>query len=115
MKYYYNNKEELLKKNKIWREKNKERLIEYRHIRYKEKAKKNIANGLTADGRVRKIRIDGQQYKSPKLPKVYKRSDFFKEYGMTMEEMGKKVGISREAIRRRFVRGIQVDLPKKVK
>ena len=38
-------------------------------------------------------------------------TDFYKQYGMTMAEMARRSGVTRECIRRRYRRGIPVDGP----
>ena len=38
-------------------------------------------------------------------------TDFYKQYGMTMAEMARRSGVTRECIRRRYRRGIRVDGP----
>tara|TARA_R110000824_G_scaffold43061_4_gene126117 strand:+ start:4761 stop:5402 length:642 start_codon:yes stop_codon:yes gene_type:complete len=38
----------------------------------------------------------------------FKRTPFYKQYGMTITEMGRRVGVSKEAIRRRYKSGIDV-------
>ena len=40
----------------------------------------------------------------------YPTNSFYKQYGMTMAEMGRRVGITKEAIRKRFIRGRDVTL-----
>ena len=41
----------------------------------------------------------------------WKKSPFYKQYGMTMAEMGRRVGVSRECVRRRLANGKKVDGP----
>ena len=41
----------------------------------------------------------------------WKKSPFYKQYGMNMAEMGRRIGISKEAVRRRFKKGLKVDAP----
>jgi hypothetical protein len=42
------------------------------------------------------------------MTSAYKLTEFYRKYGVSMAEMGRRVGISREAIRRRFIRGRDV-------
>ena len=46
--------------------------------------------------------------------KQWKKSPFYKQYGMSMAEMGKRLGISRECVRQRVIRGVDVTNPKKI-
>ena len=36
---------------------------------------------------------------------------FYRQYGMTMAEMGRRCGVSKECVRKRFARGKRVDAP----
>jgi hypothetical protein len=43
------------------------------------------------------------------------KTEFYKQYGMTMADMGRRVGVSKECIRIRFKNGKKVDGPKNIK
>ena len=43
--------------------------------------------------------------------KTKNATEFYKQYGMTMAEMGRRTGVSKEAIRLRFKNGKKVDGP----
>ena len=42
------------------------------------------------------------------MPSAYKLTEFYRKYGVSMAEMGRKVGVSKEAIRLRVKRGTNV-------
>ena len=48
----------------------------------------------------------GKTYKNFEL-----NTEFYRQYGMTMAEMGRRSGVSKEGIRKRFARGKPVDGP----
>ncbi len=41
----------------------------------------------------------------------YKLTEFYRRYGVSMAEMGRRTGVSKEAIRLRFLRGGDVTKP----
>jgi hypothetical protein len=74
---------------------------------------KNHRLGLTSHGKTWTITTKGYRYGFTPDRVVrrlvekpwFKKTDFFDKYGMTMTEMAKKIGVSKETISKKFKKG----------
>ena len=122
-KYYNKNTKKYSKYMKVYRAKNRDLYLEYMSDYQKERVRKLNAKGLTGRGTPFKVvnginlsqirKSDGKPFGAIRIkqPRKHKQTEFYKQYGITGAEMARRVGITKEAVRRRFVKGLKVDDP----
>ena len=77
--------------------------------RHWHKRQQNLARGLTANGKVRASRLRAPTQLKLKFRHTEVSERFQETYGCTQTEMAHKLGISKEAVRRRFLKGQNMD------
>ena len=77
--------------------------------RHWHKRQQNLAQGLTANGKVRASTLRQPTQLKLRFRHTELSGKFVDTYGCTQTEMAHRLGISKEAVRRRFIRGTNMD------